>query len=138
MWRRSFLWPLLLLAGSVLALMGIIQVWVGNAPALDSSRSRKGPEVPKAAPLRDQRPLSAFAEVSARNLFTQSRTGPGLGGLTSKTKASLEGRLLLGIIIIGEERAALIGGGGGAADSGRRPNSTPGTGGASGGGLGRF
>jgi hypothetical protein len=52
--------------------------------------------------------LNAFAVVASKNLFTQSRSGPGLGAGAPKAKATLEGRRLLGVIIIGEERAAMI------------------------------
>ena len=53
-------------------------------------------------------PLSAFAVVAAKNLFSQDRTGPTLG--PAKVQNSLEGRQLLGTLIIGDTRAALIGG----------------------------
>jgi hypothetical protein len=46
--------------------------------------------------------------VSSKNLFSQDRKGPNPGAQTAKTQASLEGRTLLGTIIIGSERAALI------------------------------
>lgn len=107
-WRRSLYWQLLLLAGSGLLLVGIFQVWFGNGLAPGASPSRKGPEVPKIIPLRDQSPLNAFAVVSSKNLFSQDRTGPDPAMQTAKTQGSLEGRTLLGTIIIGEEKAALI------------------------------
>lgn len=107
-WRRSFYWQLLLLAGSGLLLVGIFGVWFGNDLAPGASPSRKGPEVPKVTPLRDQGPLNAFAVVSSKNLFSQDRTGPDPTTQTAKTQGSLEGRILLGTIIIGEEKAALI------------------------------
>jgi hypothetical protein len=47
--------------------------------------------------------------VSVKNLFSPDRSGPDLGGATAKVQDTLEGRRLLGIIIIGEEKAALIG-----------------------------
>lgn len=107
-WRRSFWWQLLLLAGSALLLLGIVQVWVGNDLAPAASRVRKGPEVPQVKPLKDQQPLSAFAVVSSKNLFSQDRSGPDPGALAAKSQGNLEGRLLLGTIIIGDERAAMI------------------------------
>jgi hypothetical protein len=107
-WRRSLWWQLLLLVGSGLLLVGIFQVWFGNDLAPGTSLSRKGPEVPKVTPLRDTRPLNAFAVVSSKSLFSQDRTGPDPGVQTAKTQGSLEGRTLLGTIIIGDERAALI------------------------------
>jgi hypothetical protein len=58
--------------------------------------------------LRDQQPISAYAVVAAKNLFSQDRSGPSLG--PAKGQNSLEGRQLLGILIIGDTRAALIGG----------------------------
>ncbi len=106
-WRRSLWWQLLLLAGSGLLLLGIIQVWVGNDLAPEASRGRKGPEVPQVKPLRDQRPLSDFTVVSAKNLFSPDRTGP-TGAKAPQAQGNLEGRILLGTIIIGDERAALI------------------------------
>ena len=105
-WRRSLWWQLLLLAGSGLLLMGIYQVWFGNDLAPAASLSRKGPEVPKVKPLRDQRSLSAFAVVASQNLFSEDRAGP--AAQATQTQGTLEGRTLLGTIIIGEERAALI------------------------------
>jgi hypothetical protein len=107
-WRRSLWWQVLLLAGSCLLLLGIIQVWVGNDLPPETSRGRKGPVVPRVNPLRDQHPLSDFAVVSAKNLFSQNRTGPVPGAKVPKAQGNLEGRLLLGTIIIGDERAALV------------------------------
>jgi hypothetical protein len=107
-WRRSLWWQLLLLTGSCLLLWGIIQVWVGSDLAPASLRARKGPEVPQVKPLRDRRPLSDFMVVSEKNLFTESRTGPAPGAKAPKTQGNLEGRVLLGTIILGNERAALI------------------------------
>jgi hypothetical protein len=46
--------------------------------------------------------------VAGKDLFSQDRTGPGLG--PAKAQNTLEGRQLLGIMIIGDTRAALIGG----------------------------
>ena len=105
-WRRSLLWQLLLLAGSCLLLVGIFRVWFVNDLAPAASRSRKGPAVPKVTPLRDQRSLKAFAVVASKNLFSQDRKGP--TKKAAKPQGTLEGRILLGTIIIGQERAALI------------------------------
>ena len=105
-WRRSLWWQLLLLAGSCLLLVGIFRVWFVNGLTPTTSLSRKGPAVPKVTPLRDQRPLSAFAVVASQDLFSQNRRGPTTK--TAKPQASLEGRILLGTIIIGQEKAALI------------------------------
>ena len=107
-WRRSLWLQLLLLAGSGLLLLGIIKVWMGNDLPPGNARGRKGPEVPQVQPLRDQRPLSDFAVVSSKNLFSQDRTGPIPGATAPKAQGSLEGRILLGTIIIGDERAAMI------------------------------
>jgi hypothetical protein len=107
-WRLSLYWQLLLLAGSGLLLVGIFQVWFGNDLAPGASPSRKGPEVPKVTPLRDQRPLEAFVVVSSKNLFSQDRAGPNPTAPAAKIQESLEGRTLQGTIIIGEEKAALI------------------------------
>ena len=105
-WRRSLWWQLLLLAGSCLLLVGISRVWFVNGLAPTASLSRKGPQVPKVTPLRDQRPLRAFAVVASQDLFRQDRRGPTTK--TAKPQASLEGHTLLGTIIIGQEKAALI------------------------------
>jgi len=105
-WRRNLWWQLLLLAGSGLLMLGIFRVWFVHDLAPATSLSHKGPEVPKVTPLRDQRPQSAFAVVAAKNLFSQDRKGPTTQA--AKTKGSLEGRTLLGTIIIGDEKAALI------------------------------
>jgi len=68
----------------------------------------KGPEMPTAPILRDQQPLSAFKTVAAKNLFSQARSEPTAG--VAKVQDSLEGRQLLGTMIIGETKAAIIGG----------------------------
>ena len=68
----------------------------------------KGPEMPTAPILRDQQPLSAFKTVAAKNLFSQDRSDPTVG--VAKVQDSLEGRQLLGTMIIGETKAAIIGG----------------------------
>ena len=68
----------------------------------------KGPEMPTAPILRDQQPLSAFKTVAAKNLFSQARSEPTAG--VAKVQDSLEGRQLLGTMVIGETKAAIIGG----------------------------
>ena len=68
----------------------------------------KGPEMPTAPILRDQQTLSAFKTVATKNLFSQARSDPGVG--VAKVQDSLEGRQLLGTMIIGETKAAIIGG----------------------------
>jgi hypothetical protein len=108
-WRRHLnLLNLSLLVGIALLLLGIAHMWWGEGGVPSLSRSAKGPEVPMAPILRDQQPLSAFAVVAAKNLFSQDRSGPSLG--LAKGQNSLEGRKLLGTMIIGDTRAALIGG----------------------------
>ena len=64
--------------------------------------------MPKAPILRDQQPLSAFNAVADKNLFSQARSGPSAG--LTKIQDSLEGRQLLGTLVIGETKAAIIGG----------------------------
>jgi hypothetical protein len=107
-WRRGLFWQLLLLGANVLLLVGIIHVWWGEEVMPALSRPGEGPEVPKTPILRDQQALSAFGVVASKNLFSQDRTGPDPGEPTAKGQASLEGRRLLGTIIIGEERAAIV------------------------------
>jgi hypothetical protein len=94
--------------GIALLMLGIGQMWWGEDGVPSLSRSVKGPEVPIVPILRDQQPLSAFAVVASKNLFSQDRSGPSLG--VAKAQNSLEGRRLLGTMIIGDTRAALIGG----------------------------
>ena len=62
----------------------------------------KGPEMPTAPILRDQQPLSAFETVAAKNLFSQDRSNPTAG--VAKVQDSLEGRQLLGTMIIGDDQ----------------------------------
>lgn len=109
MWPRGFLWCLLLVVVNGLLLAGIVNIWWGEEAAPAGARSRPGPEVPRAPMLRDNQPLTAFRVVSAKNLFSQERTGPEGLGDGKKGSGSLEGGRLLGIIIVGEEKAALIG-----------------------------
>ncbi len=97
-----------LLIGIALLLLVIANIWWGGGTAPSRSRSTKGPEVPTAPILRDQQPLPSFEVVAAKNLFSQNRTGPSLG--QTKGRNNLEGRQLLGTMIIGDTRAALIGG----------------------------
>ncbi len=97
-----------MLLANGLALVGIIHVWWGEEGTPAISRSQ-GPEVPKAPVLRDTQPLTAFGVVSAKTLFSQDRTGPDPGQAAGKAPSTLEGRRLMGTIIIGNDRAALIG-----------------------------
>jgi len=107
-WRRE-LKPinLLLLAGIVFLLVAIVQIWWGGTVPFQGPAA-KGPEMPTAPILRDQQPLSAFGDVAAKNLFSQARSGPGESVV--KVQDSLEGRQLLGTMVIGETKAAIIGG----------------------------
>jgi hypothetical protein len=108
-WRRE-LKPvnLLLLAGIAFLLVAIIQVWWGGGDLPVQGPAAKGPEMPTAPILRDQQPLPAFGTVAAKNLFSQTRSDPAAG--VAKVQDSLEGRQLLGTMVIGETKAAIIGG----------------------------
>jgi hypothetical protein len=108
-WRRE-LKPvnLLLLAGAAFLLVAIIRIWWGGGDMPFQGPAAKGPEMPQAPILRDQQPLSAFKTVTDKNLFSQARSNP--TAAVAKVQDSLEGRQLLGTMVIGETRAALIGG----------------------------
>jgi hypothetical protein len=108
-WRRE-LKPvnLLLLAGIAFLLVAIISIWWSGGDLPFQGPAAKGPEMPKAPILRDQQPLSAFKAVADKNLFSQARSAPTAG--VAKVQDSLEGRQLLGTMVIGETRAAIIGG----------------------------
>ena len=109
-WRRGFkLWHIILVAVNCLLLLGIVHVWWDENGVPVASRPGRGPELPKAPALRDQQPLSAFRVVQAKDLFSQDRTGPE-AEQTVKAETSLEGRQLMGTMIIGSERVALISG----------------------------
>jgi hypothetical protein len=109
-WRRSFnLWHTILLAVNCLLLLAIIHIWWGEGGTTMASRPGKGPELPKAPILRDRQPISAFRVVAAKDLFNQNRTG-GESDQTAKVESTLEGRELMGTMIIGDDRVALIGG----------------------------
>jgi hypothetical protein len=99
---------LLLLAGIALLLAAVVRIWWGGGEVPFRSPAAQGPEVPKAPVLRDQQPLTAFKSVVAQNLFSQDRNAP--AGEVAKVQDSLEGRQLLGTMIIGVTRAAIIGG----------------------------
>jgi hypothetical protein len=107
-WRRE-LKPvnLLLLAGVAFLLVATIRIWWGGGDMPFQGPAAKGPEMPTAPILRDQQPLSAFSPVTAKNLFSQNRSNP--TGSVAKVQDSLEGRQLLGTMIIGETKAAIIG-----------------------------
>ncbi len=108
-WRRGInFWHILLLVANGLLLLAIIQVWWSSDVILAPSQAGKRPKVPTAPVMRDTQPLNAFRVVSAKNLFSEDRTGPDSGKPMAK-QDSLEGRKLLGTIIIGNERAAMIG-----------------------------
>jgi hypothetical protein len=110
-WRRVFnLWHILLVAANCLLLIAIIHVWLGGGETSVASRTDKGPKVPQTPILRDQQPLSVFRVVAAKNLFSPDRSGPEQGAPVAKAQNTLEGRELLGIIIIGNERVALVSG----------------------------
>lgn len=106
-WRRALnFWHILLILLNCLLLVAVVQVWFGGGDGPALSRSAKGPEMPKAPLLRDTQPLSAFRVVSAKNLFSQDRTGP--DETPTAKQESLEGRKLLGTILIGDDKAAMI------------------------------
>lgn len=106
-WRRGFkLWHIILVAVNCLLLLAIVRIWWGGGGAPVAARSSKGPELPQTPMLRDQQPLSAFRVVSAKDLFSQNRAGP--DEQPTKAQATLEGRQLTGIMVIGHERVALI------------------------------
>jgi hypothetical protein len=108
-WRRELkLINLLLLAGVAFLLVAIIYIWWGGGAMPFQGPAAKGPEMPKAPILRDQQPLTAFMTVTDKNLFSQTRNNPSVGD--AKVQDSLEGRQLLGTMVIGETRAAIIGG----------------------------
>ena len=108
-WRRGFnLWHILLLVVNCLLLLAIVNIWVGETGAPAPSRSGKGPELPKTPRLRDQQSLGAFQVVAARDLFSQDRKGPEKEEKPGKAVASLEGKELMGTMIIGTDRVALI------------------------------
>ena len=108
-WRRE-LKPinLLLLAGIAFLLVAIIRIWWGGGDMPFQGPAAKGPEMPTAPILRDQQPLSAFKAVIAQNLFSQDRRDKTVS--TAKVQDSLEGRQLLGTMVIGATKAAIIGG----------------------------
>jgi hypothetical protein len=99
---------LLLLAGIVFLLAGVIRIWGAGGGLPAAVPAAKGPEVPQAPILRDQQPLTAFQSVLAQNLFSQDRHAA--SAAAAKVQDSLEGRQLLGTLSIGAIRAAIIGG----------------------------
>lgn len=107
-WRRGLnRWQILLLLANCLLIVAIIHVWWGEEGTAVPSRSGNALQVPKTPLLRDQQPLNAFRVVATKNLFTEDRTGSD-SGAAAKATDSLEGRHLLGTIIVGNDRAALI------------------------------
>jgi len=108
-WRRGFnLWHILLIAVNCLLLAGIFHLWWGENTAPVPTSAGKGPELPKTPLLRDRQPLTAFRSVAAKDLFSQDRKGPEEDKAVKKVEASLEGRELMGTMIIGSDRVALI------------------------------
>ncbi|MFI5331815.1 MAG: hypothetical protein ACHQ2F_12410 [Desulfobaccales bacterium] len=106
-WRRGFkLWHIILVAVNCLLLLAIVNIWWGGTAGPVAARPGKGPELPQTPMLRDQQPLSAFRVVAVKDLFSQDRAGPGEQPATAQ--ATLEGRQLMGIMVIGSERFALI------------------------------
>ncbi len=109
--RRMGNWlVIILILLNFLALWGIFQVWWGQGEPSGLSQSSKTADIPVAPMLRNQQSLDAFRVVSARDLFSQDRTGPDQGAAALQKQGSLDGKLLLGTIIIGNQRLALIGG----------------------------
>ena len=108
-WRRE-LKPvnILLLAGIAFLLVAIIRIWWGGGDMPFQGPAAKGPEMPTAPILRDRQPLSAFKTVAAKSLFSKTRSEPTVG--VAKVQDSLEGRQLLGTMVIGATRVAIIGG----------------------------
>ena len=108
-WRRE-LKPvnILLLAGIAFLLVAIIRIWWGGGDMPFQGPAAKGPEMPTAPILRDQQPLSGFSAVVAKNLFSQDRSSSTAS--VAKVQDSLEGRQLLGTMVIGATKAAIIGG----------------------------
>ncbi len=107
-WRRGYnLWHIIFLVVNCLLLLAIFHIWWGKSGAPVASRPTKGPELPKPPALRDQQPISAYQVVAAKDLFSQERNAP-QAEKAVKTEATLEGRQLLGTMIIGAERVALI------------------------------
>ncbi|MFA5110740.1 MAG: hypothetical protein WC443_04985 [Desulfobaccales bacterium] len=111
MGRRNLnLWNILLLAGIALLFLATINLWWNTKEPPAQSRADKGPQVPTAPRLRDEQPLNQFTVVASKNLFSPERTGPSPEGGAGKGQNTLEGRQLMGIMIVGNTRAALIGG----------------------------
>ena len=108
-WRRE-LKPvnILLLAGIAFLLVAIIRIWWGGGDMPFQGPAAKGPEMPTAPILRDRQPLSAFKTVAVKSLFSKTRSEPTVG--VAKVQDSLEGRQLLGTMVIGATKAAIIGG----------------------------
>ena len=106
-WRRGFkLWHIILVAVNCLLLLAIVNIWWGGTAGPVAARPGKGPALPQTPMLRDHQPLSAFGVVAAKDLFSQDRTGS--GEQPANAQATLEGRQLMGIMVIGPDRFALI------------------------------
>lgn len=102
---------LILIVLNFLAFGGIIHVWWGQEKSADPRQSPKLTETPVSPIVRNQQGLENFRIVSAKNLFSPDRTGPNQAAAAPLKQGNLEGKLLLGTIIIGSHRIALIGGG---------------------------
>ena len=106
-WRRGFnLWHIILVAVNCLLLLATVRIWWGGTAGPVATRPGKGPELPQNPMLRDQQPLSAFRVVAAKDLFSQNRAGS--EEQPANAQATLEGRQLMGIMVIGSDRFALI------------------------------
>ncbi len=111
MGRRDLnLWNVLLVVGIALLLVATINLWWNVKESSVQSRADKGPQVPTAPILRDEQPLTQFNVVATKNLFSPERTGSSPAETTPKGQNTLEGRQLMGTMVVGNTRAALIGG----------------------------
>ncbi len=107
-WRRGLnLWHIILVAANCLVLVAIFNIWWGESGVPVATRPGKGPELPKAPILRDRSPVSAFQVVAAKDLFSPDRHAAEVAK-PAKAETSLEGRQLMGTMVIGPERVALI------------------------------
>lgn len=99
-----------LVALNLLVLLGVFQIWWSESGQAPQPAPLKALEIPVAPLGRNTQGLSEFREVSARSLFSQDRTGPTDDLTPRQEQVSLEGKLLVGTMIIGDQRVALIGG----------------------------
>lgn len=101
---------IVLITLNLLAIFGILNVWWDNGEPASPPQARKALDIPVAPMLRNQQGLNEFRDVAARSLFSPDRTGPEVTGVARQGQGSIEGKLLLGTIIIGSQKVALIGG----------------------------